>query len=339
MVEHNDIHDDLITDYLTGNISDPDRFRLEKWIACSVENRKYFEQFLTAWLVLGLGGSRRKYDEKEGLDAFRARYRLSEKPSKQKRAIRLSYSGVNPLWRVAAVVLFILSSSITLKLLDFTPADHLASPMNVVEVTRGSKSRITLPDGSTAWVSSGSILKYPQDFGKAVRRIEIEGEGYFEVEHNLEHPFIVASKGVEVKVLGTKFSVKNFEDEYDIRVTLFEGSLRVVLGNQDVLLEPGFQAMLDKRSDSLKVWQPVLMQDREWIYSNILFDDEPLEYIVKLLERNYNVKITIANPELKERVFGGGFAMEGHNIDDIMKMLARYDKINYRITGHEITLY
>ena len=83
----------------------------------------------------------------------------------------------------------------------------------VVEVPDGAKSKITFPDGSIVWLNAGSKVKYDSNFAKASRKVELTGEGYFEVSKNKELPFVVSTGKLSVKVLGTKFNLKSYEED------------------------------------------------------------------------------------------------------------------------------
>lgn len=97
----------------------------------------------------------------------------------------------------------------------------------VVEVPDGAKSKITFPDGSIVWLNAGSKVKYDSNFAKASRKVELTGEGYFEVSKNKELPFVVSTGKLSVKVLGTKFNLKSYEEDSELKVTLKEGAVKV----------------------------------------------------------------------------------------------------------------
>ena len=100
----------------------------------------------------------------------------------------------------------------------------------VVEAPLGSKTKLTLPDGSTVWLNAGSKMVYSQGFGVSDRRLAFQGEGYFEVEKNDEMPFLVQTHDVNVTVVGTKFNFRNYPEDEEAVVELLEG--RVALENQ-----------------------------------------------------------------------------------------------------------
>src|SRR5690606_22281551 len=84
----------------------------------------------------------------------------------------------------------------------------------------GGQYQITLPDGTKVWLNAASTLKYPSHFGGKERRIELQGEAYFEVAKVEKQPFVVMSQNQEVTVLGTHFNIKAYTDEKETKTTL-----------------------------------------------------------------------------------------------------------------------
>ena len=100
---------------------------------------------------------------------------------------------------------------------------------NTLNVPRGSKLvTIKLSDGTMVWLTSESSLRYPASFAAIERKVEITGEAYFEVAHNPAMPFIVKKDAMEIKVLGTHFNINTYEDEGIDKITLLEGSIKIL---------------------------------------------------------------------------------------------------------------
>src|SRR3546814_585826 len=119
---------------------------------------------------------------------------------------------------------------------------------NTIHTPRGGKYQVRLPDGTRVWLNAESQLRYPVSFGDAERRVELSGEGYFEVAHREDQPFIVESQGQEVKVLGTHFNIKAYADELYSRTTLVEGrvSIRQLESGKEQILKQTEEA--DRKS-------------------------------------------------------------------------------------------
>ncbi|MGY0035180.1 FecR family protein [Pedobacter sp. NJ-S-72] len=103
---------------------------------------------------------------------------------------------------------------------------------NTVETPNGGEYGVKLPDGTKVWLNAGSSLKYPTIFAAHERKVELTGEGYFEVKHDQSKPFRVITPGTggngqQVEVLGTHFNINCYPDETTIHTTLLEGAVRI----------------------------------------------------------------------------------------------------------------
>ena len=143
------------------------------------------------------------------------------------------------LLRVAAVVVPLLLCAFWsgLMWMERTPKSvqqvAIAAPIiRQIVVGRNDTMHVTLPDGSRVIANSRTRLSYPTVFRGHTRDVSIKGEGYFEVVHNAQRPFIIHTDHFNVKVLGTKFSVDNY-DNRSAGVTLLEGLVEVETRNND----------------------------------------------------------------------------------------------------------
>ncbi len=221
--------------------------------------------------------------------------------------------------------------------------------VNVISVTYGSKTRIVLPDSSIVYLNSGSRLSYPSVFDK-VRRVDLLGEGYFIVQSDSLHPFLVHTSDVCVKALGTEFNVKAYPEEQLVETMLVKGSIEILKKNQNPIIElkPGEKATYLKRSVSnqanVGAEQPrmevalELMPDVSmgWVENHLIFDAEPFEQIAIKLERWFNVKIDIRNASLLSARLSGKYDTE--NIEQVMRSLQMTTPFSYKIEKNRIII-
>lgn len=212
----------------------------------------------------------------------------------------------------------------------------------VVEAPQGSRTQMTLPDGTKVWLNAGSKISYSQSFGLVNRLVLLAGEGYFEVAHNEDLSFSVESENVRVKVLGTKFNFRDYPSDAEATVSLAEGS--VAMNSQqhpadEQLLKPGQRATVDKQTGKIRVEEYEVTNATQWTSGKLIFDGEPLQEIVKTLERSYNVKITIADNRLLTLRFYGDFLRQEQTLSEVLDALAATGKIKYNIKGKDVTLY
>jgi len=168
-----------------------------------------------------------------------------------------------------------------------------SSTMNTI-VASGNNTQFTLPDGSKVWLSGHSSLQYPNQFNGNFRKVILDGEAYFEVEHNTQNPFIVSTKDVNVRVTGTKFDVIAYSQEHTTEVVLASGSVNVYLSGKDEStakkLKPNQMYILTKNHTET-VQEVDASQFISWTKGFYDYNNETLLEISKRLENYYGVQI------------------------------------------------
>ena len=112
-----------------------------------------------------------------------------------------------------------------------------------LSTSTGKNFQLTLPDGTRVWLNAESKLSYPRSFTGNTRTVQLQGEAYFEVAKDKEHPFIVQSGPVQTTVLGTSFNIRNYAGT-PIHVTLVKGLVDVTHKGQRLTLQPGQAATM-----------------------------------------------------------------------------------------------
>lgn len=215
---------------------------------------------------------------------------------------------------------------------------HLNSRIVEMVNPMGMRSSIVLSDGTKVILNAGTTLSYPTAFVNDCREVKVDGEAFFEVSHDKDHPFIVSAENIKVKVLGTKFNVKAYENEDNIEVTLEEGKVGVGLDTKNLIqIMPGQQVKYMKTTNRFLKRDVRLKNYTSWICGKIYFTNQPLEKIARQLERSFNVRIEIIGEDLKKASFTGDF-IRGENIDQILKVMTANRHIKYKIDGDQITI-
>jgi Fe2+-dicitrate sensor, membrane component len=191
--------------------------------------------------------------------------------------------------------------------------------MNTMSTPRGGQYRLTLPDGSKVWLNAASSITYPTAFTGKDREVAVTGEAYFEVARNTAHPFIVKKGAASVMVLGTHFNVNAYDDEASLKVTLLEGSVKVMnqpaSGDlQSAVLKPGEQAVLTRdarQADSTVVKAALLVNNNAdvaaavaWKNGIFNFHKASLQEVMRQLSRWYDVEV-IYQKGIPHMEFGG----------------------------------
>ncbi len=207
-----------------------------------------------------------------------------------------------------------------------------------VEVGQGQKSDIYLPDGTKVHLNADSKLRYGSNFNGKQRQVELIGEAYFEVAKDTESPFIVHTKDIEVRALGTSFNVQAYPDVEDISIYLSEGSVSVSSSLQSVNLTPGEVAVYSQAATQLT--KKKTEDDRlytAWMNDEMVFEDEPLLNIIRVLERYYNVKFDVKSDKLKDITFRG--TLRNASLQSTLYALQFTASITYEKRGDVIELY
>ena len=189
----------------------------------------------------------------------------------------------------------------------------------------GQKSTITLSDGTTIRLNSGSSLRYPEVFQEGTREVFLEGEAFFDVTRDENSPFIVQTTVVTTRVLGTSFNIQAFPEER-ISVTVATGRVEVTTDTpndaSNVLLTPNHQAIYDPVKKSLVTTQVDIENVLAWKNSILKFDDATLSEVSSVLERWYNVEIEFKSDKIKNCVISGQYKEQSlkHVLESIQYM-------------------
>ena len=206
---------------------------------------------------------------------------------------------------------------------------------NIMRVPRGGEFKVRLQDGTLVYMNSETELKYPVRFVGKERRVYLSGEAYFEVQRDTTKPFIVVMNGNEVRVLGTEFNVRSYEDEKCQFTTLVAG--KVLLTTHDhrcIELLPNEQGIVDPQGDIRKEQVDVALYTA-WKDGNFVFRKQSLEHIMEIVERWYDLKVIFEDEWCKQVSFSGNV----ERYDDFSKlaeMLEATGSVKFRIKNNEI---
>jgi len=220
---------------------------------------------------------------------------------------------------------------------------------NTLTTSRGEQYQVLLPDSSLVWLNAASALKYPTSFASLKeRRIELSGEAYFQVAKDKKHPFIVYSRGQEVKALGTHFNINGYENEYSVQTTLLEGAIEVTAKsekdnfNQDrsaankiVVMKPGQQSQI--REGRIYILNNVDLDDVvAWKQGYFIFN-ENLRNIMNKVARWYNIEVVYKNEPDPKLAFQGKIA-RSRKLSDILGIMERTGAVNFSVEGRRVII-
>ena len=237
-------------------------------------------------------------------------------------AIQPAYSRLSIIKYAAAIALLI---SVSFGIYQF----NKTSDNIIASTSYGERKQIDLPDGSTVILNSLSSVSYPENLRKnSIREIKLSGEAYFDVVKDERRSFIVKTREVEIKVLGTKFNVSAYDNDDNITTDLYEGAVSIEYESGNSLrLNPGEQAMYNKKTDKIEV-SVFDINYSEWIKGSIHFDNIPLKNIFKILEREKNITFRISNEVDKELKLTAKFN-NNETIEEILEYLSLPGKFTF----------
>ncbi|MBO3697705.1 FecR family protein [Roseivirga sp. E12] len=191
---------------------------------------------------------------------------------------------------------------------------------------RGHRSTVNLRDGSRVILNSETKITYDENFGIDNRRITLEGEAFFEVARDENLPFIVTSKNLITRALGTSFNVRDYGDEDSASIALATGKVKVKRSKNPtnkfkIFLSPNEQVVLIKASQkwSKSTFQPERVLS--WKDNSLNFEDMSLARIIRTLERWYDVNIEVRGEGFEKLTYEGTGSFERQSLENILNTL------------------
>ena len=198
---------------------------------------------------------------------------------------------------------------------------------NTISTLTGMEYTLTLADGTKVYLNAESKLSFPVSFKGAQRMVELSGEAYFEVAKDANHPFVIKTRDLSVKVLGTSFNLRAYEDEEVVTTTLTAGKVQVFDGRQFKDIVPGEQVVYEKAARTMEVSKVEVGRYMAWREGKFVFRNERLEDVMKYLARWYNVRYEFMNEDVKNMRVGAKLNRY-NNMNPIIEMLKKNPSIS-----------
>ncbi|UZD21142.1 FecR family protein [Algoriphagus halophytocola] len=209
---------------------------------------------------------------------------------------------------------------------------------NTIETRVGNEYKLRLSDGTKVFLNAQSKLIYPVAFSGDTRSVQLEGEGYFEVSPDAEKPFFVEVKGMKVRVLGTSFNVKSYDNELVTETVLVEGKVKLVRDSlEEALLSPNEIAVFDKQTNKITVNEIDAVSATAWINGKYYFNNARLDDIMKDLARWYDFDASYSREELKDIRFEG-WINRYEELDPILRIIEITNKIKIERDGKKLII-
>jgi ferric-dicitrate binding protein FerR (iron transport regulator) len=324
------IHEDLLVKHLLGETGPEENAKVEAWLAAHPANRHYYEHFRLIWRESRrLDGNFQGADEQTDAAWQKFRRRIHQ-PSHLKAVKQApATKRILPAWtRIAAILLLAASITALLYLINASTK----APEKLVASTTTTLTD-TLPDGSLITLNKQSGIKYPAKFKKE-RTVQLRGEAFFTIAPDKEKPFHVYANGVTITVLGTSFNVR--EKETTTEIIVETGLVRVTDSLHNVLLHASEKLVIRKGDPALSKDSTRSELYKYYRTKEFVCDDTPLWQLAASLEEAYDVRIEIADPQLRELRINTTFS--DVSLDRILSVIHETFRIKVTRSGNQVTL-
>lgn len=273
------------------------------------------------------------FDAERLLDRIHHKINLSESGRHSVFELEKPRPWLGYLYRVAAILVIPL---VLFNLYHYWNESAKVEQWQEISNAPGVINKFKLSDGTLVWLNSNSKIKFPTQFSGDERRVEIEGEAYFEVQHDDALPFRVNAGGVLVEDIGTKFNISAYPDEKVVETCLLEGKVSVEAKDKPgtkKILEVNQKAIYQTASGRMTVVKAKADDIAAWIENKLVLRDTRLDEAARMLSRRYNVDIVLKNKELAEYTCTA--TLRSENLKQVLALLKLATPINYTITEQQ----
>ncbi|MFY0594357.1 FecR family protein [Roseivirga sp.] len=316
--------------FLRDDCSEEERNQLHTWLANDLDENDANELLLSIWNKTA-NKAKSSIDKERILEGVKAAVKAQTTESNYEYSeIALAAPKQNKftsLLAVMSILIIVLAGGYFLTDRNSVNVDQLHVARQIEKTTsKGQRSSILLRDGSKVTLNSETTIIYDDNFGLDNRRIQLNGEAFFEVTKNKNLPFTVTSAHLVTRALGTSFNVRDYVDEEDASIALATGEVKVnrtdvSLKEVKVILTPNEQITVDKTS---KEWSKTVFNPDyvlSWKENNLYFNNMHLADIIKTLERWYNVNISVVGEGIEKLKYEGTGKFERQSLENILGSL------------------
>jgi ferric-dicitrate binding protein FerR (iron transport regulator) len=328
------INDNFFNNFSNGKYSYHDYLKVREYFTNPDGKKESTVQLVEQWNDLIKGAKDNDKSLNHLFEKIQYKILLEEKKQEKKKALWHFYS------QAAAILLIPVTAFFLWFYLTSSPSEQTEQIQQIAQsrieiiAPEGARVKFLLPDSTSGWLNSGSKLKYPAVFDSH-RKVELEGEAYFEVAHRNKSEFVVGVADMEVKVLGTKFNVSAYSDDSFTNVVLAEGKVEIFgkAGVFQQILLPNEKITFNRDLKSVNLNGVDAKRISAWKDGYLVIENERLGDVIPKIERWYNTEIIIADKELCNYRFKATFRDEP--LEEVLRLLAVTTPIKYKIEKRE----
>lgn len=296
---------------ISGQISTDEKQQLEKWLSESTENRRQFDSLKQTWDQTAEPQEEQfSADVDSAWKQFENSYLSSEESKESGFSVliaKLAGNRFKPAFAIAfTVILIAVIVWGGLQQLNF---------MTTIQVARGERETVQLPDGSTVMLNADSELRYSsKHFSSGKRELALRGEAFFDVQSAEGATFSVKTEHGTTTVLGTQFNVLDRGEK--TRVVVKEGLVQLE-ANGFVRIRGGEMSWVEAGSNPADPQSIDISDELAWLDRRFVFNRTPFSHVIETLNRQFDVNITLKDDRLKNRKLTAEF--EKQSLDSILQ--------------------
>ena len=310
----------LLMRYISGNTTDEERARVAEWLDESPMHMRKF-------LIL-----RKLYDITIWQNVADAN--PDQKPDRKKARLGAGIRTID-LLKIAAI--FVLVFFVLRYLFPPVPEFKETSAVHTIRVPAGQHAELELADGSKVWLNAKTTFVFPEHFSSDSREVQLDGEGYFDVEKDKARPFVVHAGKYDIKVLGTEFNVAAYSTDQRFEASLIEGSIELTQagGSEGMFVRPAERIYLENG----RLTRGTISNYNQFLWKEglISFDDESFPEMISKLERFFDVEIIVKNEKILSYRCTGKFRVKD-GIRHILRVLQLNNNFRYKIDDKQNTI-
>ena len=316
-------YDSMLVRWYNGELSSVEIDALAAWLRESVQNREHAQEVYDICFAADTSRAQGRFDADAALKKTQARIAAGRSRKIMTFTRNLAAALLIPIVVTAAILLHRTSRQ-----------EQGEKQMVQLHTVNGMLSKLELPDGSTVHLNAGSTLAYPSAFGPDTREVELDGEAFFEIAHDVQHPFIVHTARMDIQVTGTRFNV----DAYNLpgrkpRAWLEMGGINLhwkdAAGQPaSAAVLPGQCATLDAAAGTVDISTADISSALAWKDGGFAFCDTPLEEALRQIGNRFGVSFSLDDKALAGKRYTGDLADE--SLQTILRNFELADGIRFR---------